>query len=374
MGLGQGGWPPAHGDRQRREGLCPDYPLGRRRPADRQLCDRAERLPTNRVDGVPAPRVHQHRQGPRRPCRATPRRIGLGDHPAGRMAFTARVALADLAEKTLDVQYFLWESDATGRILGDRLMRAADRGVRVRILIDDVNLKDRDAGIAALDAHPNVEIRLFNPFAHRGSHLLGFLTDFDRVNHRMHNKLMVMDNALAIVGGRNMSDPVLRGGPRANFRDLDIAAAGPVVRDLSRVFDRFWNGDWSVPIAALVDRPYTEADLSRPRATRTRGDREGRLSASAGRGRCHAQVGALVHRSRLHLGPRARRVRRSRRDRATRAARDVHVAVPAIQAVADRAADRVGLFHPARPRRRQAEGAGRPRCPGPGPHELPRLQ
>ena len=179
----------------------------------------------------------------------------------GRRAFTARVVLADLAEKTLDVQYFLWEPDATGRILGDHLIRAADRGVRVRVLIDDVNLKDRDAGIAALDAHPNVEIRLFNPFAHRGSHLFGFLVDFDRVNHRMHNKLMVMDNALAIVGGRNMSDPYFEVDPRANFRDLDIAAAGPAVRDLSNVFDRFWNGEWSVPIAALVDRPYGEEDL-----------------------------------------------------------------------------------------------------------------
>jgi putative cardiolipin synthase len=190
-----------------------------------------------------------------------PGESGLAIIRQGRMAFTTRVALADLAEKTLDVQYFLWESDATGLILGDRLLRAADRGVRVRILIDDVNLKDRDAGIAALDAHPNVEIRLFNPFAHRGSHLLGFLTDFDRVNHRMHNKLMVMDNALAIVGGRNMSDPYFEVDPRANFRDLDIAAAGPVVRDLSRVFDRFWNGEWSVPIAALVDRPYSGADF-----------------------------------------------------------------------------------------------------------------
>jgi len=179
----------------------------------------------------------------------------------GRPAFTTRVVLADLAEQTLDVQYFLWEPDATGRILADHLMRAADRGVRVRILIDDVNLKDRDAGIAALDAHPNVEIRLFNPFAHRGSHLFGFLVDFDRVNHRMHNKLMVMDNALAIVGGRNMSDPYFEVDPRANFRDLDIAAAGPVVRDLSNVFDRFWNGAWSVPIAALVDRRYGEDDL-----------------------------------------------------------------------------------------------------------------
>ena len=179
----------------------------------------------------------------------------------GRPAFTARIALADLAQKTLDVQYFLWETDATGRNLVDRLIRAADRSVRVRILIDDFNLRDLDATIAALDAHPNIEVRLFNPFAHRGSHLLGFLTDFQRVNHRMHNKLMVMDNAMAIVGGRNMSDPYFEVHPEFNFRDLDIAAAGPVVRDLSSVFDRFWNGSWSVPIAALADRPYTEADL-----------------------------------------------------------------------------------------------------------------
>ena len=122
----------------------------------------------------------------------------------GRPAFTARIALADVAQKTLDVQYFLWKTDATGRNLVDHLVRAADRSVRVRILIDDFNLKDLDATIAALDAHPNIEVRLFNPFAHRGSHLIGFLTDFERVNHRMHNKLMVTDNAIAIVGGRNM--------------------------------------------------------------------------------------------------------------------------------------------------------------------------
>jgi len=179
----------------------------------------------------------------------------------GRQAFTARVALADLAEKSLDVQYFLWERDATGLILGDHLLRAADRGVRVRVLIDDVNIKDRDEKLAALDAHPNIEIRLFNPFPHRFSQLLGFITDFNQVNHRMHNKLMVLDNALAIVGGRNMSDHYFEVDPVFNFRDLDIAAAGPVVRDLSNVFDRFWNGEWAVPIAALVDRPYTQEDL-----------------------------------------------------------------------------------------------------------------
>ena len=179
----------------------------------------------------------------------------------GRQAFTARVTLAELAQRSIDIQYFLWEADATGFLLAERLLRAADRGVRVRVLLDDVNLKDRDAKLAALDAHPNVEIRIFNPFADRNSQLLGYLTDFDRVNHRMHNKLMVMDNALAIVGGRNMSDPYFEVDPTANFRDLDLAAAGPIVRDLSHLFDRFWNGDWSVPIAALVDKSYGEEDL-----------------------------------------------------------------------------------------------------------------
>ena len=302
MGLGQGGWPPAHGDRQRREGLCPDYPLGRRRPADRQLRDRAERLPTNRVDGVPAPRVHPIGKELADLAAQHPGESALRSSGSGRPAFTARVALADLAEKTLDVQYFLWESDATGRILVDHLVRAADRGVRVRILIDDVNLKDLDASIAALDAHPNIEIRLFNPFAHRGSHLLGFLTDFERVNHRMHNKLMVMDNAMAIVGGRNMSDPYFEVDPELNFRDLDIAAAGPVVRDLS------------TRLRPLLERRMVGADRgagrpavhrggpARPLETHTRGDREASLSASAGRGRCHAQVAAVDHRSRLDLG------------------------------------------------------------------------
>jgi len=180
----------------------------------------------------------------------------------GRQAFTARVALAELAQRTIDVQYFLWEPDATGRLLADYLLRAADRGVRVRILLDDVNLKERDRSLAAFDAHPNIEIRLFNPFATRSSHLAGFLTDYDRVNHRMHNKLLVMDNAIAVVGGRNMADPYFEVDPKSNFRDLDVVAAGPVVRDLSKVFDRFWNGPWAVPIGALRETPSSASDLA----------------------------------------------------------------------------------------------------------------
>ena len=184
----------------------------------------------------------------------------------GRPAFTARVALTELAEKSLDVQYYIWEADATGRIIAERLMQAADRGVRVRVLVDDISLAGRDAKVAAMDAHPNIEIRVFNPFANRDARLFDFAFDLERVNHRMHNKIMVMDNAVTIVGGRNIGNHYFSVATDANFRDLDIAAAGPVVREVSNVFDHFWNGEWAVPIAALVDRPYTMADLREARA------------------------------------------------------------------------------------------------------------
>jgi putative cardiolipin synthase len=190
-----------------------------------------------------------------------PGQSGFAIFPDGRRAFTSRITMTELAQKTLDLQYFIWDADATGRILAERLIRAADRGVRVRILVDDLNLGDRDRGIAALDAHPNIEVRIFNPFADRSWKLLGFLTDFNRVNHRMHNKLFVMDNAVAIIGGRNIGGSYFGVHQEANFRDMDVIAGGPVVREASGVFDHFWNGDWAVPITALVDRSATEADL-----------------------------------------------------------------------------------------------------------------
>ena len=179
----------------------------------------------------------------------------------GRAAFTSRIAMAGTAEKTLDLQYYIWEADSTGRILAERLLQAADRGVRVRLLLDDINLKGRDNIVAAMDAHENIEIRLFNPFSNRGIPALNFITDFNRVNHRMHNKMMVADNSVAILGGRNIGNHYFGVDTHANFRDLDIMAAGPIVRDVSSVFDYFWNGKWSFPIAALVEEPQTGADL-----------------------------------------------------------------------------------------------------------------
>jgi putative cardiolipin synthase len=178
----------------------------------------------------------------------------------GRNAFNLRVALSDLAEKTLDVQVYIWEADETGRIFTERLLRAADRGVRVRVLVDDLGLQASDEKVAGLDAHPNIEVRIFNPFANRDTKFLDFVFDLDRVNNRMHNKTVIVDNSAAIVGGRNLGDHYFGVNPDTNFRDLDIAAIGPIVRDISTVFDHFWRGDWAVPIAALVDDPPSAED------------------------------------------------------------------------------------------------------------------
>jgi putative cardiolipin synthase len=164
--------------------------------------------------------------------------------------------LADFAERSLDMQYFVWDGDTTGRIIIERVMQAADRGVKVRLLVDDPYYKSSDPAKAALDAHPNVEIRLFNPFKNRRWSYLDFVFDFGRVNRRMHNKLMVSDNAAAIVGGRNIGDIYYGVNTIANYRDLDVLAVGPVVDDLSAVFDRYWNTPSTVPIAAIVNRTY----------------------------------------------------------------------------------------------------------------------
>ena len=179
----------------------------------------------------------------------------------GREAFIVRLALADLAERSLDMQYYVWDGDTTGRIVVDHVMKAADRGVRVRLLVDDPFYKASDSVKACLDAHPNVEIRLFNPLTNRRWSILDFIFDFGRVNRRMHNKLMVADNAAAIVGGRNIGDIYYGVNTIANYRDLDVLAAGPVVRDLSGVFDQYWNSPSTVPIAAIVDRAHDAADL-----------------------------------------------------------------------------------------------------------------
>ena len=183
----------------------------------------------------------------------------------GREAFTARIAMTDVTDKTLDLQYYLWDQDETGRLLTLYTLQVADRGVKVRILLDDIGLQGRDEMIAAIDAHPNIEIRIFNPFSSRGMHVFDFLTDTERVNHRMHNKTVIMDNTFAIVGGRNIGNHYFGVSDDINFRDLDIGAVGPIVRDISKMYDYYWNGNWSVPIASLVKKHYTSDDLKKVR-------------------------------------------------------------------------------------------------------------
>ena len=192
-----------------------------------------------------------------------PGKSGFKLIPYGQDAFTARIAMARLAQKSLDLQYYIWNSDKVGLLLANEILDAADRGVKVRILLDDIEQSGRDNIVATMNTHPNIQIRIFNPFAHRNTHMLDFLGDFDRVNHRMHNKTFIVDNGLVFIGGRNIGDQYFSVAEQTNFRDLDIAAAGPIVRRISTVYDHFWNGEWAVPIDALSKQNYHTEDLKK---------------------------------------------------------------------------------------------------------------
>ena len=176
--------------------------------------------------------------------------------PSGSFAFDTRIALARRAQRTLDLQYYLFHDDAAGRALGREVLAAALRGVRVRVLLDDIATEGQDAMLAQLAAHPNLEVRLFNPFAGgRGklvTRVLASAFDASRVNHRMHNKLFVADNAMAITGGRNIGNEYFMQGTASNFIDLDVFAAGAIVPKMSDVFDQFWNSDYAYPASAFA--------------------------------------------------------------------------------------------------------------------------
>jgi putative cardiolipin synthase len=173
----------------------------------------------------------------------------------GRHAFAARVVLANAARRSLDVQYYIWRNDITGVLLFDALRAAAGRGVRVRLLLDDNNTSGLDAALALLDAHPNIEVRLFNPFAMRRARLLGYLTDFTRLNRRMHNKSFTIDGQATIIGGRNIGDEYFGAAGEVLFADLDVLAIGAVVESVSRDFDRYWNSASAYPVSLIVGAP-----------------------------------------------------------------------------------------------------------------------
>ena len=163
---------------------------------------------------------------------------------SGRDAFAARVRLADVAERSLDVQYYIWHDDLSGTLLLDALRRAAERGVRVRLLLDDNNTSDLDETLAALDAEPTFAVRQWGP--------LGYLFDFARLNRRMHNKSFTADNQATVIGGRNVGDEYFAAGQDVLFVDLDVLAIGPIVDEVSRDFDRYWASGSSYPVGRIL--------------------------------------------------------------------------------------------------------------------------
>ena len=178
----------------------------------------------------------------------------LGD---GVQAFVARARTGRAAERSLDAMYYIWHGDLTGHLLQHELMAAAERGVRVRLLLDDMNVVGRDDALLAMDAHPNLEVRLFNPGRNRASGLRRALEmglRFVGFTRRMHNKAWIADNRLAVVGGRNVGDEYFDAAADTNFHDADLLLAGPAVTQASAVFDAFWNSAAVVPLRALHDQ------------------------------------------------------------------------------------------------------------------------
>jgi putative cardiolipin synthase len=180
----------------------------------------------------------------------------------GPEAFAIRVHSALHAARSLDVQTYIWHADLTGLALAHALLSAADRGVRVRLLLDDMDARAKSAGLAALAAHPHVDVRLFNPFVSRSGLLAKLhegLWGFGRLNGRMHNKAWIADNRVALAGGRNLGDEYFHASREVNFVDLDAAMVGPVVRDVSASFDKYWNASTALPIE-LLDAQHVSAD------------------------------------------------------------------------------------------------------------------
>ncbi len=186
----------------------------------------------------------------------------LGD---GLDAFVARVLLAHYAERSIDVQYYLYHDDLVGRLFTDQLLKAADRGIRVRLLVDDMDLAGRDLGAAVLDSHPYMEVRIFNPFSRKTGRTSQFVTRMGSVTRRMHNKSFTVDNQVTILGGRNMGDEYFDADPDLAFADLDVMAIGPVAKEVSTAFDRYWNSELAYPATVLKGEPPTPEEIEQLR-------------------------------------------------------------------------------------------------------------
>ena len=176
-------------------------------------------------------------------------------------AFLARAILAEHAERSIDVQYYLYHNDLIGRLFTDQLLKAADRGVWVRLLVDDMDLGGRGLGAAVADSHPNIEVRIFNPFSRKTSRISQFVTRIGSVTRRMHNKSFTVDNQITILGGRNIGDEYFEADPDLAFSDLDVLAIGPVVNEVSASFDKYWNDELAYPAIALRGKAPTPQEI-----------------------------------------------------------------------------------------------------------------
>jgi putative cardiolipin synthase len=184
----------------------------------------------------------------------------------GMDALGARLRLAEIAERSIDLQYFLMKDDTAGLVMMNALLKAADRGVRVRFLLDDIFTTSADRNLLLLNQHPNIEVRLFNPVSRRGlSSGLNFVADFRQANRRMHNKSFTVDNQISIVGGRNIADEYFQLKQGSVFIDFDVLAMGPVAAEISQSFDQYWNHSRAIPMEQVADNKNNE-DLETVRA------------------------------------------------------------------------------------------------------------
>ena len=224
-----------------------------------------------RLAGAVAPLVAEH-----------PGKSGIHALALATDAFAARMLLARAAERSIDVQYYIWHPDQSGGLILGELWDAARRGVRVRLLIDDQNTAGEDDILAALGAEPRFEVRIYNPFATRTGRLVNYLYDFERVNRRMHNKSFTVDGQVAIVGGRNIGNEYFGAGTEVPFKDLDVIAIGPAARDVEDEFDRYWNSASAYPARILLGPPPPDgAALIEGRAAAARADPESRAYVEA---------------------------------------------------------------------------------------------
>lgn len=183
---------------------------------------------------------------------ANPDKAGLYELPRGMDAFAARVVLIRAAEHSIDTQYYMWHQDVVGRFLVHELIDAANRGVRVRLLVDDMYGSDGEDAWRAMDAHPNIEVRLFAPYSRRQPKVLQFLTRFHDVNARMHTKTFTVDNLATVIGGRNIGDEYFGANTALEFADNDVLAIGASAQSVARVFNDYWNAGYSYPVSRLL--------------------------------------------------------------------------------------------------------------------------